>query len=110
MHWHANTLLINLLCLVGDACTIETLGAIKHDKSVEVKTVMNKDTKQLVISNLHFKHNICVDPKHVSFGVHPQGDFGLCDTDTNLSLVVLTSWTEKAVENGKQTADLTLKI
>ena len=110
MHWHANTLLINLLCLVGDACTIKTLGAIKHDKSVRVKTVMNKDTKQLVSSNLHFKYNICVDPKNVSFGVHPTNDFGLCDTGTSLSSVVSTSWTEKAVENGKQTADLTLKI
>jgi len=93
-----------------DACTIKTLGSIKHDKSAKVRTLMNKATKQLVISNLHFKYNICVDPKYVSFGVHPTNKLDLCDTDTSLSSAVSTSWAEKAVENGKQTANLTLKI
>ena len=55
--------LVLLRCLthVGDVCTLETSGTIQHDKSVKFKTViMNKDTKQLVISNLHCKYNICV--------------------------------------------------
>ena len=71
---------------------------------------MNRVTAQLVISNLHFKYNICVDPQSFLFGVHPTNDFGFCDTDTILSSVASTSWAEKTVENDKQTADLTLKI
>ena len=95
---------------VGDVCTLKTSGTIQHDKSVKFKAVMNRVTAQLVISNLHFKYNICVDPKHVSFGVHPTNDFGFCDTDTSLSSAVSASWTEKAITNGKRTTDLTLKI
>ena len=110
MHWHANTSLISLFCFLGVACTLETLGAIQHDKSVKFQVQINKQLKKLAINNLHFKYNICVNPNDVSFGVHPTNDIGLCDTDTSLSSVVSTSWAQKAGEEGKQTADLTLTI
>ena len=50
------------------------------------------------------------DPGSVSFGVHPTNDFAFCDTNTSLSSAVSTSRAEKAIENDKQTAALTLKI
>ena len=78
--------------------------------SVKFNAVASQVTRQLVISNLHFKYNLCVDPNSVSFGVYPTNDFGFCDTDTSLNSAVSTSRTEKAVENGTQTTDLTLKI
>ena len=71
---------------------------------------MDKESKQLVMSNLHFKYNVCVDPQSVVFGVHPTNDLGFCKTDTSLSSVVKASWTQKAAADGKQIADLTLKI
>ena len=46
--------------LSDDDCTLDTLGAIQHDKSVKLKAVMINLTKQLVTSNLYFKYKICV--------------------------------------------------
>jgi len=71
---------------------------------------MDMASKKLVISNLHYQYNLCVDPKSVSFGVHSTNNLGFCKTDTSISAVVVPSWVEKAAADSKQTADLTLKI
>ena len=97
------------LCLADVPCTILTLGAIQQDESVDFDAVMDKQSKKLVISNLHYDYNLCVDPKYVSFGVHPKNDLGFCKTDTSLNAVV-ASVSQKSTKNDKQTADLTLEI
>jgi len=91
-------------------CTILTLGAIQQDESVDFDAVMDKQSKKLVISNLHYDYNLCVDPKYVSFGVHPKNDLGFCKTDTILSAVVASWGSKKSTKKDKQTADLTLEI
>ena len=98
------------LCLADVPCTILTLGAIQQDESVDFDAVMDKQSKKLVISNLHYDYNLCVDPKYVSFGVHPKNDLGFCKTDTSLSAVVVPSVSQKSTKDDKQTADLTLEI
>jgi len=91
-------------------CTNLTLGAIQQDESVDFDAVMDKQSKKLVISNLHYDYNLCVDPKYVSFGVHPKNDLGFCKTDTSLSAVVASWGSKKSTKKDKQTADLTLEI